>query len=383
MIQSAYISTAVGSLLILLVLFNDYIRKFSMDNFQRSLFIAVTAFAGTAVFFDFIGNILAGINGRWVTITMYASVSLYFIAQNCTYWLTILLIDYIANKNIERVKVLLKITGVFIVIYAISVIINLHYGFYFTISDDNLYMRGKLHLLRMALCYALIPVILIDLFSALHQFRSFQVYAIILFIIISATGAVLDLIIEGSSLKWPCFTASLAYIYFSIIQFDAKLDSLTGLGNRYSFNEFITKLSKQNTTEKYSVAILDMDRFKEINDTFGHLEGDNALKDMAAIISASIRHSDLAARYGGDEFVIAIKKEKGIPQIMKRIQTAMDIQNEKGIRPYKLYMSYGYDVFTTNSGQSIKKFINQIDSLMYKQKEEHHRLWVEREEKNV
>jgi diguanylate cyclase (GGDEF)-like protein len=176
--------------------------------------------------------------------------------------------------------------------------------------------------------------------------------------------------IKKGSLVWACFSASILYIYFFIIRSDSKIDSLTGIGNRYSFNEFINKLSKQNTKEDYSIVMIDLDRFKEINDTLGHIEGDNALRDMAVIIKGCIRYSDFAARYGGDEFILATKAESDIKRVIERINETIDNQNRKRSRPYQLYMSYGYDVYTTNSGQSIHEFISRIDSLMYKQKEE-------------
>ncbi|MDR1253297.1 MAG: GGDEF domain-containing protein [Treponema sp.] len=189
---------------------------------------------------------------------------------------------------------------------------------------------------------------------------------------------------------WPSLSASLLYAYFFIIRSDSKLDSLTGLGNRYSFNEFISKLSNPHSRllsrkktksrrfprrlqESYSVVMIDMDHFKKINDTLGHLEGDNALRDMAAIIKGSIRQSDFAARYGGDEFVLAAKVEYDITKLMDRIQKAIDELNEKNQRPYKLEISYGYDVYNTNSDQSIEDFLKHIDSLMYKHKNERRR----------
>jgi diguanylate cyclase (GGDEF)-like protein len=149
---------------------------------------------------------------------------------------------------------------------------------------------------------------------------------------------------------------------------DSKIDSLTGIGNRYSFNEFIHQVSGQNAKQSYSVVMIDMDHFKAINDTLGHLEGDNALRDMAVIIKGCIRHSDFAARYGGDEFVLATQKESDITRLMERIQQAIDNQNEKNVRPYKIQISYGYDMFTPNSDQSIEAFLSHIDSLMYKHK---------------
>jgi diguanylate cyclase (GGDEF)-like protein len=116
-----------------------------------------------------------------------------------------------------------------------------------------------------------------------------------------------------------------------------------------------------------------MDHFKQINDTLGHLEGDNALQDMAAIIKGNLRSNDFAARYGGDEFVVAAKADFDINHIMERIQAAIDNQNSKNLRPYKIEISYGIGVFTPCGNQSIEEFLVHIDGLMYKHKAEHHR----------
>jgi diguanylate cyclase (GGDEF)-like protein len=88
------------------------------------------------------------------------------------------------------------------------------------------------------------------------------------------------------------------------------------------------------------------------------------------IIKDCIRFSDFAARYGGDEFVIAVGTEYDIVKLMTRIQDTIDHQNEKRSRPYQLYISYGYDVYTTKSGESIYAFLAKIDAMMYAQKEE-------------
>jgi diguanylate cyclase (GGDEF)-like protein len=178
----------------------------------------------------------------------------------------------------------------------------------------------------------------------------------------------IDVIVKTTTLIWPCFTAALLYAYFFVIRTDSKIDSLTGIGNRYAFNEFINKLASQSVKESYSIVMIDMDHFKEINDTLGHAAGDSALRDMAAIIKGCIRHSDFAARYGGDEFVLAARAEYDIEKLINRIEKSMEIQNEKHLRPYRLEMSYGYDVYTAGKSRSITEFLNHVDSLMYQQK---------------
>lgn len=86
-----------------------------------------------------------------------------------------------------------------------------------------------------------------------------------------------------------------------------RLDYLTGLYNRKSVDKRLGHLIKINRGGALSVAIIDVDNFKYINDTFGHFYGDFVLKRAAHLISTSIKKTDMASRYGGDEFVIIFK----------------------------------------------------------------------------
>jgi diguanylate cyclase (GGDEF)-like protein len=367
-----YINPAIGSCFTLGMIFIDYIRKFNTDPFQRKLLLAMLAAAFVAVVTDFLGLCLDGIPGAAVHITMYAATSLFLIAQNCTYYLGFLFIDYFAYNNAGRTKKFIYIISAFLALYTISIIVNLPLGYDFTFSADNRYMPGNIYILRLLVSYAAMLIVIVDVFLASKYFKRSHAYLIIFFMLITGTGAALDLALRSGNLTWPCFSAAVLYIYFFIIQSDSKIDSLTGIGNRYSFNGFIDRLSRQNIREDFSMVMIDLDRFKEINDSLGHIEGDNALRDMASIIKGCIRHSDFAARYGGDEFVLATRADYDIHRLMERIQEAIDTQNKKRIRPYQIYISYGYGVYTTNSGQSINDFISHIDALMYKHKKERH-----------
>jgi diguanylate cyclase (GGDEF)-like protein len=321
-----------------------------------------------AVITNFISRYWSGQAGSGTHRLMYAGISLFLIAQSCAYYLGFIFIDYFAFKNIGRSKKLITAAVIFLAAFVISIIVNIFMGFYFTVSPDNRYIQGNLHSLRMMLTYGSILLIIIDILLSSKYFKHSQSYLIILFVVIVGMGAGLDIVLGGGNLAWPCFAAAVLYLYLFIMHSDSKIDGLTGIGNRASFNEFIDKLSRQNAKTEYSIVMIDLDRFKEINDTLGHLEGDNALCDIAAIIKGCIRYSDFAARYGGDEFVIATEAENDIQRIMVRIQDGIDEQNEKRERPYQLYISYGYDVYTTKSGESVYAFLAKIDTLMYAQK---------------
>lgn len=95
----------------------------------------------------------------------------------------------------------------------------------------------------------------------------------------------------------------------------ATRDSLTGLLNRRGFDELFRESLQQSNESGRTIIflMLDLDHFKEINDTYGHLLGDQALKYLARALTDSVEIGDLIARWGGEEFVIAIKPKAGQP----------------------------------------------------------------------
>ncbi len=86
----------------------------------------------------------------------------------------------------------------------------------------------------------------------------------------------------------------------------AARDGLTGLYNRRMLEQFVPRLIERCRNEKLDLAVLmiDIDFFKQLNDTLGHAAGDELLRDVARIIQSGIGHKDIAVRYGGDEFVV-------------------------------------------------------------------------------
>jgi diguanylate cyclase (GGDEF)-like protein len=369
--QPYYINAFLGSGFIVIFIFVDYIRKYNTDTFQRRLFVAVLAATLAAVVFDCGNSAFAGVPGPAVHYGLYFIISVFLVAQNFALYLMFVFIDYFAHKDEERIKKILRVFAVLMALYIVAMLANLPLRYFFYVSEDNYYTPSKLYPLRIFISYFPLVLSFFEVFASAGQFKHSQIVSIVFFGILTGIGTGLDVVLKNSCLIWPCFTAGLLYFYFFIIQSDSKLDSLTGLGNRFSFNEFIERLSRAGTKEAYSIVMIDMDHFKAINDTLGHLEGDNALRDMALIIKSCIRGTDFAARYGGDEFILAIKSEYNVEKLMERIQQAVDNQNEKGKRPYRLQMSYGWDIFTAapSSGPvPIEGFLDHVDKLMYKNK---------------
>lgn len=145
-----------------------------------------------------------------------------------------------------------------------------------------------------------------------------------------------------------------------------KLSVTDGLTTLYNHSYFHKQL-KQKEGERYSVAILDIDNFKDFNDKYGHQAGDQVLRKLSEILKSEVRNDDLVARYGGEEFIIyfnIVKKEiliKVIERLMARIRALeVDFDNEK----LKITVSIGVAI-NKAAEYSPERLIKQADTALY------------------
>lgn len=158
----------------------------------------------------------------------------------------------------------------------------------------------------------------------------------------------------------------------AILENLSLIDDLTGLYNRKGFlalAEHRVKLAYR-TGQPFSIAFVDLDGLKRINDTFGHQEGDRALVDAANVLKECFRESDVLARLGGDEFAIFVAEagESRIAGIKSRIQQSLDTWNAEGGRNFRLSFSTGIISGVGRENAEIETLLALADALMYQQK---------------
>ena len=366
---SYHINSMLGSCLCLLFIFIDYFQKYQTDFFQRKLFITLVVSAFAAVLTNFFAHLFMGMRGQIFTFLIYFCYTVFLLLQNLTLYMVVVFFDYMLHKDIQRARAVIGDVLIIVVLYAGSALLNIPLGYYFTVTRDNVLIFSKMFLVSLTVAY--FPVFLVSFNLIWYRKKVNSSYMGIFFaflLLCLIGGGADDFILTNSNLFWPFFTTGLLYIYFFIIQTDAKIDALTGINNRFAFNEYLDRIIHQRIAKSYAIAIIDLDYFKNINDSFGHSEGDNALRDIAHIIRTNIRLTDFAARYGGDEFVIVTDSVQSVQTVIERIERALDEQNQSGRRAYRMEISYGFDVYVTNSNQDIELFIDKIDSLMYDHK---------------
>ena len=149
-------------------------------------------------------------------------------------------------------------------------------------------------------------------------------------------------------------------------------DNLTGLFNKAYFQNTLNKylpLAKRNNTD-LSVLFLDIDNFKEINDTFGHHSGDIILKKIAHILKQELRSSDIIARFGGDEFVILMPNTHKTDALLLSERLRTTIMNKTIViqdTNLQISVSGGVAGFPVDS-QEAKKLLIMADSALYRSK---------------
>lgn len=150
------------------------------------------------------------------------------------------------------------------------------------------------------------------------------------------------------------------------------VDELTGLYNRRGFLAVSEKhLSDLRRNKKKPVIVYaDLDGLKEINDSFGHREGDRALTKAAEILKETFRTSDIVARLGGDEFVVlaAIDPEETAEALRERLQRTFEVNNSLLHRSYNLSASIGIAHFGDHDDYSIEELMAEADRAMYAEK---------------
>ena len=161
-----------------------------------------------------------------------------------------------------------------------------------------------------------------------------------------------------------------AKLYHSALQ-SALKDDLTGFGNKRALDAGLHREAELAVRHKTPLSILmvDIDHFKTINDTFGHVAGDKILKDIASTIKNSARQSDLCYRYGGEEFMIILDDANTVQaiNIAERIRQCIEqyTYNYKG-KIIPVTVSLG--TATYEQDETLDTFKNRADKALYKAK---------------
>jgi diguanylate cyclase (GGDEF)-like protein len=151
------------------------------------------------------------------------------------------------------------------------------------------------------------------------------------------------------------------------VRYQATHDALTGLAN---YREFLDTLAREvrrseRSNRSFAVLLLDLDALKSINDRLGHLAGNRALQRLAEVMTEQCRATDLAARYGGDEFAVLLIDAD--PAMARQIAGRIQIALRAGQRDPQLSVSVGISIYP-DDGRSAQDLLEAADRELYQRK---------------
>ncbi len=257
---------------------------------------------------------------------------------NGVYYMCMTLLGYcwflysesVQNPTRKKTRKYFFLTALPLLLVALLVLISTKTGWLFYIDEGNHYHRGPLFFLQSVICYGYIFATAIRAQKLSNETRDYyekQNYrALASFVIIPSAAGILQIAIPGMPLICAGITISMLHVYASLQENLISRDPLTKLNNRNQLHQYLSMQFHQvSSRHPQYLLIVDGDDFKKINDTYGHIEGDHALKEIAAALCRACARKDFIARFGGDEFVILAKPDVNEPisLLEKRIHEEM------------------------------------------------------------
>ena len=249
----------------------------------------------------------------------------------------------------------------------VLLVINIFYPLVFSVSDGR-YQRGFAYIIFLIFAAFYILDSLYLYVKRVKKISSLKLFPVHIFLIPVILGVVIQAFFVEIAITWTSIAISVAGIMTALKNEIIFIDCLTGLYNR-EYLEFLHKRACNKKDCWVSGIMIDLNGFKQINDNYGHAEGDLALCIVADLLLKSFSEYGVVTRYAGDEFVIMLNTtdDQLIQKIIKSAKKNFVTENEKNDKLYQLSASMGYAI-TNLSNETIDDFMNRIDEQMYQDK---------------
>ncbi len=356
------------SLLILLFLLFDSKKNKDLYSktsawFRRIIYATMIILVLEASTFAF-----DGLQGKAMYWAVYLSNSILFLFNLLPISLWLVYVDECIltdSKEKERKRIIYLLCNVFVIMLVIA---NIFFKELFTVNAANQYVRGwavyLIMALNMILYFGYIPSLI-----KYKKFLSGRIYELILALgLFPIIGAIVQMLWYGTPLVWPMMALVALAAHILIEREEIRRDSLTGLLSR---TQLIARAQfVADRRQAFSLIMLDIDRFKSINDMYGHDEGDQALCVIANLLIKSIKQIDSAYRYAGDEFVLIIESDQpeAALRVIERLENNLVKYNKSSQKEYCLTFSSGAVYFDGKSEEKINDLIAKADDRMYQSK---------------
>ena len=244
-------------------------------------------------------------------------------------------------------------------------------GWIFTISADNVYHRGPLNSLLYLLLFGYYAESVWQVHKAKRDGITVEFFPVYYFVVTCAVGTLLQGAFYGMAFGWLSVSIAFVLVDSQTRSLRGYTDELSGLFGRKYMNYCLDRIHATQEKDVYGI-MMDVNCFKEINDTYGHAEGDRAIQEIGHILSGALVANSVAIRMSGDEFMVLIRhgSEELLDEICTAIEQRVQHYNENApAGSFQLSFSTGVAKY---EGGSVEKFLVELDQRMYAEKRAFH-----------
>ena len=365
---------AVGIVLLMVILWN---RRHQVGSSAAQRQFNILIFTGiTMLAFDAACWLVDGKVFPFAREISYTFETVYFMLHMLLPYTWVLYTEYALNAENKSARRRIQIAAIPILLSIIGLFVNIRYGIVFFIDENNVYHRALGVYIYAILAYGyLIYASVRALAKAKHSDwveDKRRYYAMAFFVVPPFIGGLIQLVYYGVNLTWFLATISILEIYIDSQNRQISTDPLTGLNNRRELIKFLLRETREHArNSSLRLIMMDVDGFKQINDTCGHYYGDGVLTAVSDILKTSCRSTEaFLARYGGDEFCIALPSgtEIDADSLVERIQEALRKRNELSPEAIPVGISFGCAEWDPQQDRDYDSRGNRADQAMYQAK---------------
>lgn len=292
--------------------------------------------------------------------------------------ISMLWLKYVCAKTgimLSKIKNALVLTP--LLLFSLVAISNPFTSFLFSIDENNRYVRGTGVFIHWIVSWAYLIVAAVISHKAVKSAQSWrkknEYKPLLIFIVCPTICCVIQMLVYGISAIQVGITLSIVLVNFRLLENRISVDELTGINNRKEMSVYVDRLINRYKPVSICALMIDVNGFKQINDTLGHNVGDEALQAVAsALKNVCDRFSEhmFLCRYGGDEFVIIVKDidAERVAELKNNLKSEVKAVAGAYNRPYELSISVGYNAAVCENYEDFADCIKLADEAMYLEK---------------
>lgn len=307
--------------------------------------------------------------GLWDGFSLAAGVCLYLVGIAYALLWT-MYADYKVFADTRRLRRIYPFVAVPAMLAVIACIMNLFTPIFFRVTVDGIYERTSLVFIPYALSYLYIAYGIALIYKFKNRVNRYLFLPAFIYMLPVLLASLVQLTNYGVSATWLGTAVALVAIYVNLQDEVGYTDCLSGLLTRQYMEQYLDiELNRPFPRRKLAGIMMDVDQFKQTNDAFGHLMGDDAIRSIGGILRACVPPKAIAVRYAGDEFVILMQvdDEAQLYALKLKLERALEEFNAGSGKPYSVWLSMGCSVFYRER-DTLDSFFSRMDAAMYDEK---------------